>query len=252
MRRWRLRNLEVHRGIAIRLSRCVSAVVTFALWLIGWFVGEFILMRAVPFATYVKVMPPLVTFEARVSGVLALLIAAFVDLTLRRLPAWNVPVDEGDGRLGRTHGRWLPGALALAASEPTVGALYQPRIHSVWTSVSIELGLAMLAVAAAASLAMTAGRMDRWRAELGGTTSSVPAAVGRSVRWRFARVWGWWVALTAAFIVLDGLLPYKRQALPYASVEMGLVMRWPRLAAEIVWLWNLLAVQRSLRRWVNG
>jgi hypothetical protein len=60
------------------------------------------------------------------------------------------------------------------------------------------------------------------------------------------------VALTAAFIVLDGLLPYKRQGLPYASVEMGLVMRWPRLAAEIVWLWNLLAVQRSLRRWVNG
>ncbi len=223
----------------------------FTLWRVGWSIGMVIFGMAVPFATYVQATPPLLNFYARVSAVLALAIAASVDLMLRELPGWNIPTDPGDGRLGRMHGRWLPGALALAALGPGVGSVFLPRIRSEWAKVSLELALAMLAVAAAASLAVTAGRMDRWRAELDGTTSSVPASVGRSVGWRFARVWGGWVALTAAFILLDGVLPYKTQAHPNASIEMGLVLRWPILAAQIVWLWNLLAVQRSLRRWVH-
>lgn len=251
MRRWRLRNREVHRHISIQLSRRVRVVVAFALWRFGWSVGIVMYGMAVPFDTAVRAAPALLAFRDRVSAVLALIIAASVDLMLRKLPGWNGPTNPGDGRLGRIHGRWLPGALALAALEPAVGALYVPRIRPEWAKVSIKLALAMLAVAAAASLAVTAWRMDWWRAELRGAVSSAPTAVGRSVGWRFARVWGGWVALTAAFILFDGLLPYKRQAHPNASIEMGLVLRWPILAAQIVWLWNLLAVQRSLRRWVH-
>ena len=251
LRRWRLRNLEGQRMVSARLLRRVWEVWGFVLWRIGWFVGMIVVAFVLPFATYIRISPPLVGFQARFSTILALIIAARLDLTVRQLPGWNAPMDHGEGRFGRLYGRWLPGALALMALEPSVEPIYARWIRSEWMLVSIQLALVIVAVAAAASLAVVAVRMDRWQAEVDGATSWTLSGFKHSTAWRFGHVWGWWLVLTAAFIVLDGLLLYKRQANPYRHVEMGRVMVWPILAAQIVWLWNLLAVQRSLRRWVH-
>lgn len=262
LRRWRARNLDAWRACQARLKQRT------------WQVAAYVALRPVPYviiysvvtrvgrdptdprlpASVEPVMPAvraMIRFAEPTITILGVIVAVLIDLALRELPPWMDGTRRPGAGARSWFDRWWPGASLLVVAARVVRYQVPPFGFDAWSIVywATELLLSLAAVGAAASLAMAAARMDRWSALIvpAADAGRHPPQVGpRIVR----RVFVSWCVLAAVLMAYPlsriGSLAFSTPR----DVGQWLIVAicW---ATEIVWLWNLLAVQRSLRRWVN-
>lgn len=255
LRRWRDRNRPSWRRLAARLH-----------WR-TWEVWLFIVVRTVPvvmvlsvlqsrsFQEGTRIAPLIHRFASPIVAVVGTIVVVRVDLALRDLPTWTTPMQGDRSRSDRWFGRWWPGAIAWVVSGHLLGHFIAYRFDGWYVVHWIgEILLSATTVGAAASLAVAARRMDGWAALVAPPARHVRQQScpdgSRAVR----RVFVCWAVLAGLLMAatrwrLSGVQPGMSREIWYLGNLIVDAIYW---SAGIVWLWNLLAVQRSLRRWVNG
>lgn len=252
LRRWRARNLVAWRSCCASLRWRTWEVVAFAAACVLPALCIYAIAKA---GGSSSISVPSLTREINrfllpALAVLGMVVAMRIDLALRALPPW-ASVVGGEGTRA-WFDRWWPGALLLVVAGHVLKYFDLPRRpFGLEVFRTIKLLFDVAAVGAAASMAVAAARMDRWSMLVGPSTPGAAlqpqAATARTVRGVFAC----WIAL-AVVLMGDSLwnLGSPQFSWKYTDgINMSAAIDW---SAGIVWLWNLFAVQRSLRRLVNG
>lgn len=252
--RWRGRNLTSWRRLAARLHWS-----TWEVWL-------FIVVRTAPAAMVLSMLPsrsfqegiriaPLIhRFAWPIVAVVGALVVVRVDLALRDLPTWTTPVQGDRSRLDRWFGRWWPGAIAWFVSGHLLGRFIAYRFDGWYVVHWIgEFLLSATTVGAAASLAIAAGRMDGWASLIAPSAQDVGRQVRPNGSRTVLRVFVCWAVLAGLLMAATRWrLAGARPSTLSGTWDIGnFIIDAIYWSAGLVWLWNLLAVQRSLRRWVN-
>jgi len=255
LRRWRNRNLTAWRTCLADLT-----------WR-TWEVAVLLVLLPVPFlciwsvtsqlggADARSVLPALRAidrFSQTTITILGLLVATRIDLALRRLPPWAHPGGSTTMGARSWFGRWWPGAMLLVAADGNLRYFLQYRFDGWFVVVwGCELLLSAAAVGAAVSLAFAAGRMDRWCAVIAPSVARCEHRPRASDSGMVRRVFASWAAVAMVLMAYPLAMIGSPQFNSVWTVGNPVVKAivW---SAGIVWLWNLLAVQRSLRRLVNG
>jgi ribosomal protein L37E len=251
LRRWRGRNLASWRRLAAQLRWNTWEVWVFIVVRTAPAAAGLIILPSLSFQEGTRIFPLILRFSSPIVAVVGAIVVGRVDLALRDLPTWTTPGQGDRSRLDRWFGRWWPGAIAWFVSGHVLGRLIAYRfagwyvVH--WIGVCL---LAAMTVGAAASLAIAAGRMDGWASLIAPSAQDFGRQARPDGPRTVLRVFACWAVLAGLLMAGTRWRLGGEQSSTVWHVGNFIVdaIYW---SAGLVWLWNLLVVQRSLRRWVN-